>query len=204
MIDLYLCQLVGCTHPTEALPMYEYRRWLVPGATYFFTVVTYERRRIFGSEEIVHLLGDVMRAVREALPFHTIAMAVLPDHIHCVWSLPAADLDYSTRWKKIKRDFTVRWIERGGADASVSLPRHSRGERGIWQRRFWEHLVRDEADLERCCDYIHYNPVKHGYAATPADWPWSTFARFVESGDYPPDWGRTMPSSLTNNLPMGE
>ena len=184
--------------------MTAYRRNRVPGATYFFTVVTYERRRILGSEEAVHLLGDVLREVRKDLPFHTIAMVVLPDHLHCVWSLPTGDLDFSTRWKRIKREFTLRWIEKGGTDSPVSSSRHSRGERGVWQRRFWEHLVRDEADLEHCCDYIHYNPVKHGYAASPADWPWSTFARFVETGTYPPDWGRRMPDSLSKDEPMGE
>ncbi len=116
--------------------MADYRRWLVPGATYFFTVVTYERRQILASGDAVHLLGDVMREVREASPFHTIASVVMPDHLHCVWSLPPDDQDFSTRWKKIKRNFTLRWIDGGGVDAPVSSPRHSRGERGIWQRRF--------------------------------------------------------------------
>ena len=184
--------------------MSDYRRWLVPGATYFFTVVTYQRRLILGSEEAVRLLSDVMREVRKNLPFHTIAMVVLPDHIHCVWSLPPDDLDFSTRWKKIKREFTVHWVALNERQPSVSSSRRFKGERGVWQRRFWEHLVRDEADLEHCCDYIHYNPVKHGYAASPGDWPWSTFARFVQSGDYPPDWGRHMPNSLSKELPMGE
>jgi putative transposase len=151
--------------------MSDYRRWLIPGATYFFTVVTHERRPIVQSEQAVHLLGEVMRGVRETSPFHTIAMVVLPDHLHCVWSLPPDDADFSTRWKKIKRDFTLRWIESGGAEVAVSTPRHSRGERGIWQRRFWEHQVRDEKDLKRC-DYIHYNPVKHGYASRPSEWRW--------------------------------
>jgi putative transposase len=188
----------------RGLLMADYRRWLVPGATYFFTVVTYQRRPILASEDAVHMLGDVMRSVRKTSSFHTIAMAVLPDHIHCVWSLPPGDLDFSTRWKKIKRDFTLRWTNSGGTVSPVSSSRVSRGEHGVWQRRFWEHLVRDEADLEHCCDYIHYNPVKHGYAASPADWPWSTFAKFVESGSYPPDWGRSIPDSLSKDIPMGE
>jgi putative transposase len=169
--------------------MSQYRRWLVPGATYFFTVVTYERRRVLQSEEAVHLLGEVMREVRQSLPFQTMAMVVLPDHLHCVWSLPPADLDFSSRWKKIKRDFTVRWIAGDKTSTEVSASRRSKGELAVWQRRFWEHLVRDEGDLERCCVYIHYNPVKHGYAASPADWPWSTFPRFVQAGDYPPRMG---------------
>jgi putative transposase len=184
--------------------MPQYRRWLIPGATYFFTVVTYQRRPIFQSAQAVHLLGEVMRAVRKSAPFHTIAVVVLPEHLHCVWSLPPEDTDFSTRWKKIKRDFTVRWIEAGGEDSPVSVPRHSRGELGIWQGRFWEHQVRDEDDLEHCCDYIHYNPVKHGHATSPGAWPWSTLNRFVEAGDYPPDWGATLPATLKKNVDMGE
>ena len=171
--------------------MSDYRRWLVPGATYFFTVVTYQRRLILGSEEAVRLLSDVMREVRKNLPFHTIAMVVLPDHIHCVWSLPPDDLDFSTRWKKIKREFTVHWVALNERQPLVSSSRRFKGERGVWQRRFWEHLVRDEADLEHCCDYIHYNPVKHGYAASPGDWPWSTFARFCSVGRLSARLGKT-------------
>ncbi|MGZ3391080.1 MAG: REP-associated tyrosine transposase [Isosphaeraceae bacterium] len=129
--------------------MSDYRRWLVPGATYFFTVVTYQRRLILGSEEAVRLLSDVMREVRKNLPFHTIAMVVLPDHIHCVWSLPPDDLDFSTRWKKIKREFTVHWVALNERQPSVSSSRRFKGERGVWQRRFWEHLVRDEANKGR-------------------------------------------------------
>jgi putative transposase len=196
--------MVGFTHPTKGGEMSEYHRWLVPGATYFFTVVTYERRRVLQSEEAAHLLGEVMREVRHGLPFHTVAMVVLPDHLHCVWSLPPDDLDFSMRWKRIKREFTVRWRASAESVREVSRSRQSKGERGVWQRRFWEHLVRDEGDLERCCDYIHYNPVKHGYAASPAGWRWSTFPRFVQAGDYPPDWGSTVPKSLIKEYPMGE
>jgi putative transposase len=182
--------------------MSEYRRWMIPGETYFFTVITYRRRRIFDREENGRLFGEVLRAVRKDLPFRTIAMVVLPDHLHCVWSLPRGDADYSTRWKQIKRDFTVRFLGDGdgnggsSSDNPVSLARRARGERGVWQRRFWEHVVRDDDELESFCDYIHYNPVKHGYAASPADWKGSTFARFVASGHYPPDWGRSEPASV--------
>ena len=184
--------------------MSEYRRWLVPGGTCFFTVVTYERRPIFSTEEAVHLLGAVMREERETNCFQTIAMVVLPDHFHCVWSLPPGDEDYSNRWRRIKSEFTSRWIEQGGSELPVLASRRLRGERGIWQRRFWEHQVEDESDLEHCCDYIHYNPVKHGYAASPGDWPWSTFEKFVKAGQYPPEWGRTLPLTLKNERPMGE
>jgi putative transposase len=171
---------------------------MVPGETYFFTVVTYQRRSILDREDHIRLLGRVMRSVRIHSPFRTIAMVVLPDHLHCIWSLPRGDADFSTRWKRIKRDFTVELLGRGSKPDSrpSSLGRDSRGERDVWQRRFWEHIVRDEAELERLCDYIHYNPKKHGHAPSPADWPWSTFGRFVASGHYPPDWGRSSPPSV--------
>ncbi len=185
--------MVGFTHPTL---MSEYRRWMVPGGTFFFTVVAYKRRWIFRDEENVRLLGDVMRKVREDALFQTIAMVVLPDHLHCIWSLPRLDADYPTRWKRIKRDFTVRFLAAGGDDDRVSDERRSRGERGVWQRRYWEHVVEDEGELESLCDYIHFNPVKHNHAASPAEWKWSTFGRFVASGHYDPGWGRTAPDSI--------
>jgi putative transposase len=184
---------VGFTHPTM---MSEYRRWMVPGGTFFFTVVGYERRLIFEEERQVRLLGDVMRDVRGEAPFRTIAIVVLPDHLHCIWTLPLLDADYPTRWKRIKRDFTVSFLGAGGDDHRVSDERHARGERGVWQRRYWEHVVEDENELECLCDYIHYNPVKHGYVSSPGEWPWSSFARFVASGHYPPEWGRTAPASI--------
>jgi putative transposase len=171
---------------------------MIPGETYYFTIVTYCRRPIFEREETIRLLGQSMRQVRNDAPFRTIAMVVLPDHLHCIWSLPRGDADYSTRWKRIKRAFTVSWIEAGNDDDGwrVSEGRRARGERGIWQRRSWEHVVRNDQELEALCDYIHYNPVKHGYATRPADWPWSTFSRFLASGDYAWEWGSTVPSSM--------
>jgi putative transposase len=176
-----------------------YKRWMLPGSTYFFTLVTYERRPIF-DEETVPLLGKVLREVRASYPFSTLAMVVLPDHLHCVWSLPSVDADFSTRWKIIKRKFTFLWLRLGANDVEVSQARRERGEHGVWQRRFWEHLVRDEQDLERCCDYIHFNPVKHGLATRPGAWRWSTFSRFVRAGDYAPDWGLAEPRSFTNGF----
>lgn len=178
--------------------MSAYRRWMMPGETYFFTVVTFGRRCILGSEQAVRDLGDSLRLVRKDTPFRTIAMVVLPDHLHCIWTLPRGDADFSTRWKRIKREFTVRWRARADRPSDPDIPaaRRARGEGVVWQRRFWEHVVRDESELERICEYIHYNPVKHGHAARPLDWPWSTFSRFVASGDYQPDWGRTVPTMI--------
>jgi putative transposase len=176
--------------------MAEYRRWYVPGGTYFFTLVTYRRQPLFKAPEARRLLGNIMRKYAVNLPFQTIAIVLLPDHIHCLWSLPTEDVDYSIRWKKIKRDFTCAWLEHGKKELAVSNSRRKRGGRGVWQRRFWEHVIRDELDLERHCDYIHYNPVKHGYVKQPWDWTWSTFRRFVAAGQYPRDWGKTEPSHL--------
>lgn len=173
--------------------MSEYRRWYTPGGTFFFTVVTHDRAAIFENAEAVRLLGGVMRRVRERSPFRTLAIVVLPDHLHCVWSLPEGDSDYSGRWRWIKGAFSESWLGTGGSEAMPSASRASKGERGVWQRRFWEHQVRDETDLERHVDYIHYNPVKHGYVSHPIDWPWSSFPRHVASGLYPADWGRTAP-----------
>ena len=176
--------------------MSNYRRWMVPGGTYFFSVVAYNRRRIFNDEQTVRLLGGLMREVRNQAPFQTVAMVVLPDHLHCIWTLPPCDADYPARWKYIKRDFTVQFVAAGGADRLVSVERRSRGDRGIWQRRYWEHVVEDEHELESLVDYIQYNPVKHHHSTSPAEWPWSTFGRFVASGHYDPDWGKTAPASI--------
>ena len=168
--------------------MAEYRRWFVPGATYFFTVVTHGRQPIFREPSAVRWLGEAMREARRVRPFRTVAAVLLPDHLHCLWALPAGDADFPTRWRRIKQDFTRRRIAAGYDPHAVSPARAARGERGVWQRRYWEHLVRDEDDLERHVDYILYNPVKHGLASRPADWPWSSIHRFIHEGRYPSDW----------------
>jgi len=177
--------------------MTDYKRWYQPGGTSFFTVVTYRRFHLFGDENARSLLGRVMREVRDELPFETVALVLLPNHLHAVWSLPSGDEDFSTRWKEIKSRFTERWLAQGGSEMSVTPSQKRRGNRGIWQRRFIEHLIRDENDLERHCDYIHYNPVKHGYALAPWDWTSSSFRRFVQLGQYEPDWGRREPLSIS-------
>ena len=173
--------------------MSEYRRWYVPGGTCFFTVVTQDRFPIFRDPSAVRLLGAVMRRVRAKYAFRTIAVVVLPDHLHCVWSLPRGDKDYSGRWRWIKGAFTEHWLSGGGIESSRFDSRVRQGEHGVWQRRFWEHQIHDGIDLERHVDYIHYNPVKHAYAARPVDWPWSSFGRHVRLGQYPENWGATEP-----------
>jgi len=176
--------------------MSDYRRWYQPGGTSFFTVVMYRRHPFFGDEAARTLLGSVMREVKDEMPFETVAIVLLPDHLHTIWTLPSGDGDFSARWKEIKSRFTERWIAHGGFEVAVTPSQKRRGNRGIWQRRFIEHLIRDEGDLERHCDYIHYNAVKHGLVLQPADWPHSSFRRFVELGQYESDWGRAEPKSV--------
>jgi len=137
-----------------------------------------------------------MRAVADELAFETIAIVLLPDHLQAIWSLPRNDHDYSARWKRIKDRFTKAWLKLGGSEDQVTASQQRRGHRGIWQRRFWEHTIRDEIDLENHADYIHYNPVKHGLVSRPRDWPYSTFHRFVKAGQYAIDWGRCEPPHL--------
>jgi putative transposase len=163
--------------------MPRYSRAFIPGGTFFFTVATLERRRGLLTANI-DLLRQSFTSVRSEKPFTIEAIVVLPDHLHCIWTLPPDDADFSSRWHAIKARFS-RGITRG---ERLSERRVAKGERGIWQRRFWEHAIRDERDFERHADYIHFNPVKHGYAQTPAEWEYSSFRRFVDAGYYPPDW----------------
>lgn len=169
--------------------MADYRRWYVPGGTYFFTVVTYRRRPLFRDPAARQLLGDLMRQTAESRPFATVAIVLMWDHLHCLWTLPPGDSDYSSRWKDIKSDFTREWLRRGGTELPVGAAKRARGRRGVWQPRFHEHTIRDTRDLENHLDYIHYNPVKHDCAIRPWDWPASSFRRFVQLGQYEPGWG---------------
>lgn len=163
--------------------MSNYRRVWVPGGTYFFTVNLLQRRRCLLVDHI-DLLRDAFRAAKAARPFHLLAIVVLPDHLHCVWRLPEGDADNANRWAQIKSSFS-RTLP---VDERISSRRIARRERGIWQRRYWEHLIRDEDDLRRHVDYVHINPVKHGHARRACDWPYSSFPRWVEAGEYPVDW----------------
>ena len=163
--------------------MPNYRRNRVPGGTYFFTVNLLDRGRPLLVERI-DLLRATVRRVRELKPFHIDAWVVLPEHLHALWTLPEGDADYRHRWQAIKMIFS-KGIEVGEAR---SPSRHIRGERGIWQRRYWEHTIRNDHDYAAHMDYIHFNPVKHGLVANVADWPFSTFHRSVALGLYPPSW----------------
>ncbi|MBU4272733.1 MAG: transposase [Planctomycetes bacterium] len=173
--------------------MSEYQRWFVPGGTYFFTVATHRRQPILATDPGRQCLRAAFQYVRVNRPFSIVAVVLLPDHIHAVWTLPPKDNDYSTRWRRIKGRFTREFLAGGGNDGDSTDSRASRGERAIWQRRFWEHTCRDEDDLKRCVDYIHWNPVKHGQVRRVRDYPWSSFRRFVLLGEYSIDWGGENP-----------
>lgn len=161
-----------------------YRRVLVAGGTYFFTVNLADRRQSLLIDYIDNLRQSV-RKTRELYPFEIIAWVVLPDHLHTIWSLPPGDTDFSMRWNRIKGAFS-RSIP---VHEMRSSSRTRKRERGLWQRRFWEHLIRNETDLQHHIDYIHFNPVKHGYVRRVRDWPYSTFHGFVREGQLTPDWG---------------
>ena len=163
--------------------MVAYRRNTLPGARYFFTVTLADRASALLVERIADLRA-AFRAVRAQRPFTLDAVVILPDHLHCIWTLPPGDADYALRRRDIKSRFTRRMP---GGEAR-SNGRTNKKERGIWQRRYWEHTLRDERDAERHLDYIHYNPVKHGYVSRVAAWPYSSFHRFVNMGLYPLDW----------------
>jgi putative transposase len=171
--------------------MKEYRRWYVAGGTFFFTVVTHLRREFLVEELSRSILHDALVEARQRWPFEIPAIVLLPDHLHAIWTLPRADKDYPTRWAWIKKEFAKRWLDAGGREAPISVQRRKRKRRGVWQPRFWEHTIDSEHDFERHFDYIHYNPVKHGLVGCPKDWQWSSFHRWVNSGVYNPDWGRT-------------
>jgi putative transposase len=173
--------------------MSDYRRWFVPGGTYFFTVVTHGRRATLTTAVGRQCLRAAFQYVRVNGPITIVALVLLPDHVHAVWTLPPGDGDYSTRWRRIKGRFTSNYLAQGGSDGISSNSRAARGERAIWQRRFWEHACRDEADLKRRVDYIHWNPVKHGLVGRVRDYPWSSFQRFVQLGEYSIDWGGDNP-----------
>ena len=168
--------------------MRTYTRARVPGATYFFTVNLAERNGNDLLTRHIDALREAFRLTKQDHPFVIEAMAVLPDHLHCLWRLPSGDNDFPMRWRLIKARFS-RMLPYG---ERISASRMRKGERGIWQRRYWEHVIRDERDLHRHLDYIHYNPVKHGYVQRTVDWPYSSFHRYVARGVYPVDWAASM------------
>ncbi len=179
--------------------MSDYHRYFIPGGTYFFTLVTERRMELFAEPAARRLLGTVMRDCLARYPVEVVAIVLLPDHCHAIWTLPSGDDRYPLRWRWIKREFTRAWLAMGGEEQTRSTSRVRQRRRGVWQRRYWEHTIVDEVDLETHFDYIHFNPVKHGLVDRPSDWPWSSFHRWVRAGHYDPNW-----AAGSDALPAGD
>lgn len=173
--------------------MSRYRRSTTTGATFFFTVVTCRRRRILIDDAVRRALHDAIVRVRDRYPFTVNAWVLLPDHLHCLWTLPPGDADFGVRWRWINRLVTRAVATDYVQPDTRGASRIARRESTVWQRRFWEHQIRDEADFVAHMDYLHFNPAKHGLAGSAADWPYSTFHRLVRAGIYPADWGGRAP-----------
>ena len=154
----------------------QYRRARAKGGRFFFTVVTYKRENLLCQKENALLIKEAIKNVSMQYTFKTDAFVMLPDHIHSIWTLPDGDSDFSTRWRLIKYYFSIRFNKR-------------EEKQKVWQGRYWEHQIRDERDFAAHVDYIHYNPVKHGYVKSPKDWEYSSFHRYVRNGIYDKDWG---------------
>ncbi len=162
--------------------MVYYRRNRVAGGTYFFTVALNDRRATT-LVDYIDILRTAFSITLRRRPFRIDALVVLPDHLHTLWTLPQNDADYPGRWRAVKSRFT-----RAAAQSGLDVSQNSKGEYDLWQRRYWEHTIRNEADWARHADYIHFNPVKHGHVRKVGDWPFSSFHRYVQQGLYPSDW----------------
>lgn len=150
--------------------MPNYRRLRKPGGTYFFTLVTHKRIPILVRDDAREALRSAIEITRIRRPFDVVAWVLLPDHLHCIWELPEGDSDFSTRWRLIKTRFTYAMLKQ----AKPTPP--------FWQKRFWEHCIRNQNDLNQHIQYIHFNPVKHGLVEKPEDWLFSTYERFQNAG----------------------
>jgi putative transposase len=167
--------------------MPRYQRAYVPGGTFFFTVAIADRTDDLLVRE-VDRLRRTYRSVAKRYRFETLAVCILPDHLHAMWSLPEGDADFSSRWNLIKGGFS-----RGLTPPSTRSRRQlAKREKGVWQRRYWEHVIRDDRDYARHLDYIHFNPVKHGLVSRVCDWPHSSFHQYVARGELPQEWGGDM------------
>lgn len=182
--------LTGTNRPRNGTPrhtshMPDYRRIWRPGGTYFFTITLLERRDNDLLVRHIDTLRAAIRTVRRRYPFHIHAFVVLPEHLHCILELPEGDADFAVRWMRIKQEFSLAIPKTEWR----SETRRRREERGIWQRRYWEHLIRDDRDFHAHMDYVHFNPVKHGHVTRVIDWAYSSFHHHLAAGTYPADWG---------------
>ena len=170
--------------------MSNYRRPYINGETYFITQVTYQRQPWLCSEIGRMALREALQHVRQKYPFEINAIVLLPDHFHTLWTLPSDDSNFSLRMRLIKRYVTKYYGTKLEVELDISESRIARKEGNLWQRRFWEHLIRDETDFANHCDYIHYNPVRHGLCDRPQSWNFSSIHRFMQMGIYSLDWDR--------------
>ncbi|HNO74836.1 MAG TPA: transposase [Nitrosomonas mobilis] len=168
--------------------MSRYRRAAICGGTYFFTVVTYRRRPVLCDAPVRAALRSAVKSVQSRQPFTIDAWVLLPDHLHCIWTLPPGDHDFSNRWRAIKRSVSLACAAAYHRPEWMTASKTRHRESTLWQRRYWEHAIRDETDFSRCVDYIYINPVKHGQVERTVDWPYSTFHRDVARGLYATDW----------------
>jgi len=168
--------------------MSHYRRSSMDGCTYFFTLVSFRRQKILCDDLIRNELRKAINDTRLKYPFTIDAWILLPDHLHCIWTLPENDNLFSKRWGIIKRKLSLACTEYYKKPQWLNESKKKHRESTIWQRRYWEHRIRNQGDFNKHVDYIYYNPVKHGLCSRPVDWPYSTFHRYVKEGLYPADW----------------
>ena len=162
--------------------MPNYRRLYQPGGTYFFTHVTYQRYPWLCSTMGRQALRNAITTVRQKYPFTIDAFVLLPDHLHCIWTLPEKDTDFAKRWRLIKLMVTKTCGQSLALPLGKSLSGEQRREGNLWQRRYWEHCIRDERDFVNHRNYVHYNPVKHGLVKSPVDWKYSSVHRYLRDG----------------------
>lgn len=184
--------------------MSDYRRTRFAGGTFFFTLVTFDRQPILTAPLARECLRRAISETRSVQPFQLDAICLLTDHLHCLWTLPEGDADFSSRWNRIKGLFSKHYHAHYELHTDPNPSRRRKGEATVWQRRFWEHCIRSEEDLRCHLDYIHFNPVKHGHVTRPIDWPWSSFPRYVHLGWYDAAWGSQEPQSLREVRDFGE
>jgi putative transposase len=175
--------------------MSTYRRANITGGTYFFTVVTFRRQTFLCDQPVRDVLRHAIRETRAILPFTIDGWVLLPDHLHCIWTLPPGDAAFGKRWAIIKRAVIKACGPLLYREDWMNDSKRRRNESTVWQRRFWEHAIRDEDDFMRHLDYLHYNPVKHGLVQRVKQWPFSTFHRHVDAGIYPANWGTMVEAS---------
>lgn len=183
--------------------MPQYIRSYTKGATYFFTLVAHNRRPIFCEDDFLKAFRGGIEHVKQQYPFEIIAWVQLPDHLHCIWQMTDDNTNYSQCWSRIKRLTSQACPQYHLPAQDLSNSMVKRSEKGIWQRRFYEHQINSEEDFASCMDYLHYNPVKHGLVKNVVDWQYSSFHRYVKNGVYSVDWGAEiieLPEKFANNL----